>query len=312
MLTSEQRRQFETDGYILVPEVLTASQIRWLRDFFRPKFDLPPGQRFAGDAYGNDKYKNNRLYDIYNRYPEARWLLFHKPVLDILRSLLGDDCVEIPECSVALNSFGVNQWGGWHKDTTTQEIAGYDLHYQDDFLMVGLAYYLQDNTEEYGGGLDVQPGSHRQRRDPYRATLEPLPFSWRLWRKARRMMGLRVDVAWLAGEPRPSVRVASRAGDLLIFHSRLNHRATMPRRQPVPRGHEKIAVFDTFSRNRPYVRTYLDFLHSPAGWEYMRYLSRRDDFVKDAKAAGVGLAMEGHQGADKAAVLPSTVGSEHR
>jgi len=91
---------------------------------------------------GDDKNKNNRLYDIYNGYPEARWLLFHKPVLDVLRSLLGEDCSEIPECSVALNSFGVNQWGGWHKDTTTQEIAGYDLHYQDDFLMVGLAYYL--------------------------------------------------------------------------------------------------------------------------------------------------------------------------
>ena len=142
MLTSEQRRQFEHDGYILIPEVLTASQVRWLRDFFRGKFDLPPGQRCPGDAYGDDKNKNNRLYDIYNRYPEARWLLFHKPVLEVLRSLLGEDCIEIPECSVALNSFGVNQWGGWHKDTTTQEIAGYDLHYQDDFLMVGLAYYL--------------------------------------------------------------------------------------------------------------------------------------------------------------------------
>lgn len=288
MLTRQERKQFEKDGYLLIPGVLTPEQVRSLREFFKPKFNLPPDQRAPGDSYGDDRHKNYRLYDIYNRYPELRWLLFHERVLTILKSLLGEDCVEIPECSVALNSFG-----GWHKDTSSLERAGYRIHYRRDFLMVGLAYYLQDNTEEYGGGLDVEPGSHREPRDKYIEGLPRPGLARRAWRKLGRVVGLGGAGSQESGANRV-VSIPSRAGDLVIFRFRLNHRATLAQQPVLPEGREKIAIFDTFSRNRPYVREYLDFMHGQGGWEYLPYISYQSDFLEQAKAAGVGLALEGY------------------
>jgi ectoine hydroxylase-related dioxygenase (phytanoyl-CoA dioxygenase family) len=286
MLTQAQRTHFETEGYLILPGVLTAPTVRALRATLRPFFDRSADARFPGDAYGDDRNQNFRLYDIWQRYPDLRWLLSHPPVLGALQALLGSDCLELPESSVALNSFG-----GWHKDTTTLESTGSRIHYADDFLMIGVAYYLQDNTAEYGGGLDVQPGTHRQPGDWY--LHPPRPSLWqRAWRKGWRLLGRpRAPVDLRRAR---SVSLPLRAGDALIFNARLNHQATMPRMQPVPPEHEKLAVFDTFIRRGPHVRTYLDFIHGPAGWGYLEHCTPRAEFVQAARAAGVGLALEGY------------------
>jgi hypothetical protein len=81
----------------------------------------------------------------------------HKPTIEILRKLLGNDFVVLRECAAHFQGFG-----GWHKDTTSQEFAGHLFQWSENYLMVEVAYYLQDNDEEYGGGLDVEPGSHRK------------------------------------------------------------------------------------------------------------------------------------------------------
>src|SRR5262249_24436842 len=79
-----QVKQFHKDGYLVVPGVLSQEQVSWLRSFLRSKFDTPPGQPIAEN--GDRPY----LLDIWSSYPEARWLLFHEPVLRLLKALLGD------------------------------------------------------------------------------------------------------------------------------------------------------------------------------------------------------------------------------
>ena len=151
MLTAEQKEQYRRDGYLLVPKVLSAEQVAWLRSFFRPKLDLPPEQRFPTDT-------DHWLVDIFCRYPEARWLCFHEPTLQVLRSLLGEDFILFAfEGTVHFNWFG-----GWHKDTGSPERAGHTFFFDKDYEMLTVAYYLQDNSADYGGGLDVEPGTHRQ------------------------------------------------------------------------------------------------------------------------------------------------------
>jgi len=292
MLTRAQCAHFETEGYLVLPGVLTAPTVRALRARIRPLFDRPVGARFPGDAYGDDRYGNFRLYDIYNRYPDLRWLLFHAPVLSALQDLLGPDCLELPECSVALNSFGTNPFGGWHKDTTTLESTGSMIHYADDFLMIGVAYYLQDNSAEYGGGLDVQPGTHRQRGDWYLGSPPPPSLLERAWRKGWRLLGRPLP----SRDPRRAraVTLPLKAGDALLFNSRLNHRATMPRALPVPPDHDKLAIFDAFIRRGPHVRAYLDFIHGPAGWGYLPHITLGSELAQAARSAGVGLALEGY------------------
>lgn len=143
MLTTRQKIQFKDSGYLLIPKILSPDQISWLRAFLRPKFDTVPECRFSGDT-------SNVLFDVFTRYPEMRWLLFHRPTINVLKSLLGDDFVVLRETAAHLNQFPL-----WHKDTTSQEKDGKLFHRERDYLMVEAGYYLQDNTEEYGGGLDL-------------------------------------------------------------------------------------------------------------------------------------------------------------
>src|SRR5262249_13566498 len=139
MLTTEQIKSFHKNGYVLVPNVLTAEQVALLRTGLKPKFDRPEAERYPGDSDGF-------LLDCFSRYPDLRWLLFHPPTLAVLRSLLGDDFVFLREAAAHRQNFG-----GWHKDTTSQESVGHMFQWLDDYLMVEIAYYLQDNSEEYGG-----------------------------------------------------------------------------------------------------------------------------------------------------------------
>jgi hypothetical protein len=243
VLTPEQRQQFDEQGYVVVPGVLSGEEVAQLRAALRPKFEVAPGQGFAGDGDGV-------LFDVFNRYPETRRLLFHSPSIEVLRSLLGDDFVVLRECAAHLERFG-----SWHKDTTSQERAGHRFHHEQDYCMVEAAYYLQDNDPIHGGGLDVEPGSHRHDDVFARRTLLQ-----RAWGK-------------VAGGPKlrdaEVVSVPSRAGDLVIFDFRLNHRATPRRSTLSPGGTEKIAIFQACSSNTHHVDAYHAFI---SGWEPYVYL----------------------------------------
>jgi hypothetical protein len=260
MLTAEQIVQFHRDGYLRIPNVLTPEQVGWLRTFFQTKLDRPPQERLLGDL-------EDILVEIHARYPEVKWLLFHQPTINILKSLLGDDFVVLRESAVQLNRFG-----GWHKDTSSQEKAGRTFHWDDSFLMIEAAYYLQDNSEEYGGGLDVEPGSH----------LKPDQFigdGGRLqsaWRKASRLFTKQVSIP-------------SKAGDLVLFHFRINHRATRPRQAEAANERRKLAIFFACSRNNHHIGAYYDFLTSRPEYGYLKEVSCPQGLLEEAAAMGIRL-----------------------
>ena len=147
MLTAEDRAAFQRDGFLLVRDVITPDQVTGLRSFWTRHFDQ--GTLAPGDT-------DRTRADIYCRHPEVRWLLTHEPLVAPLRGLLGDDFVYIHEATAHDSNFG-----GWHKDTTSQESRGHRFHWDDDFLMVQCALYLQENGI-HGGGVDVNVGSHRE------------------------------------------------------------------------------------------------------------------------------------------------------
>jgi hypothetical protein len=183
-----------------------------------------------------------------------RWLLLHEPAVEVLRGLLGSDFVVVREAACHLNQFG-----GWHKDTSTQETAGRTFHRDKDYLMVEAAYYLQDNTSEYGGGLDVEPGSHRE-PDQFVALRKP-----GILRKVAIKLGkYDTDKQADALVRRPHT-IPSKAGDLVIFDFRISHRATQPRIRPVPGPHEKIAIFCACSANTRHVGEYHHYNQSELG-----------------------------------------------
>jgi hypothetical protein len=64
MLTQKQQDLYARDGYLLVPNILTAQEVAWLRAFLRRKFDSP----------GLPPDTEHWLLDVFGRHPELRWL----------------------------------------------------------------------------------------------------------------------------------------------------------------------------------------------------------------------------------------------
>jgi hypothetical protein len=277
MLTDKQREKFGEEGYILVPAILTADQVRSLRTFLRPKFDLPGESGPAGN-YGRS------LVLPFSRYREMRWLFFHEPTVRLLKSLLGDPFAAGPHDVVHLNGFG-----RWHKDTTSPELDGHTFHYQDNHLVVTVAYYLQDNTEEYGGGLDVQPGSHLDETDCFVAQRRKRMEAARagLLQKTLRKLTGRATAQGEFALPDPTniVSIPSKAGDLVIFNDRLNHRATPARAPVLPKDKEKIAIFDTYSRNNAHALANVNYERGRHA--HLKDFSWTADIRQEAEALGI-------------------------
>lgn len=288
MLTQQQKDQYFRDGYLLVRNILAAEEVNWLRVYFRPKFDSP------GPPPDTDHW----LLDIFGRYPEVRWLCFHERTLKVVRSLFGEDIVLLPESTAHFNYFGT-----WHKDTGSFDRAGHLFFKEKEFLQWGLAYYLQNNTVEYGGGLDVEPGSHREVDDPF---IQPPPYKKRtILEKSWHVLNPRARRRyWRAGsqyEPEPNkvVSIPSVAGDMIIFDSRVNHHATparglTPERGWIRRGllpfeHEKLAIFSSWSRNNHTARAYMDWTKNRWEYPHLKNFSYPDDFLKAAGHAGIQL-----------------------
>lgn len=249
MLTEFQKAQFGRDGFLIAPDVLSHEQVTDLRAFLTRQFDAPP--QFAGDAQKPNAWHPAVRFDICTRYPELRWLMVHPPLLSTLRSLLGDDFVFLPEMSAHDSGFG-----SWHADTGSQERAGHFFHLEPDFLMVEAAFYLQDNGP-YGGGLDVMRGSHLLRD-------KSLPEHRDLLTRAKTTLE-----AW--GIRKAGYSVPSRAGDLVLFDFRIQHRATAPgNRKAKPKVPRKLAIFFACSRNNAHANRYVDFIRGRSDYVYLQ------------------------------------------
>lgn len=251
MLTQEQIDFFQHYGFLVLPGVLSSEQVDWLRAFLEPKFGLPQSERLLGDL---DKV----IFDIYSRYPEIRWLLFNQTAVEALRSLLGDDFVLLRESSAARDFYA----DGWHKDSGGLDKFGHHFHHREDYQMIQTAYYLQDNDPYLGGGLDVEPGSHRLGPDPF-----------------------------VLGQPYTldnPVTLPIKAGDFVLFHYRTVHRAT-PRLLPLaPDAPRKMAIFCGYSSNSPHVQPYHEYV--TARYDYLKGFRYPQDLQWLAASRGVTLA----------------------
>jgi ectoine hydroxylase-related dioxygenase (phytanoyl-CoA dioxygenase family) len=272
--TSSRQHAFDRDGYsrvrsVLSPEQVTATRARLVEIFAKRS-------PFPGDDNG-DVTRMRAYNDAFNRYPGIAWIAFQPHVVSALREILGDEIVYLPE--VALHDSG---FGGWHKDTTSQEVAGHRFQWSPDFRMAQCAVYLQDNTSAHGGGLDVQPGSHRRwdrtallRRVTDRKVGHVL---------ARPLVNVK---AWV--DERRKETVWTNAGDMVAFHFRLDHSATKPRVVPVPAAHRKLAIFFVASTKNRHARKYVDFIKSRPDYRYFEGFSYTDEVRGLAERAGVEL-----------------------
>ena len=224
-----------TRGWDLVRGLFDAHEVQLLRDTITAAFAATTASASAPADCG-------RVVPDLFTLPEVAALVCVPKLFAAMRRLMGDDLVLLPEHCVHREGFG-----GWHKDTDMFERAGQVQHWSADFEVFQCAIYLQDNTPLHGGGLSVVPGSHLQPRPPV-TLIDP----------AQRDQ-------WYAAQTQQALD--SRAGDLVAFNTRLDHRAT-PRQAPSPEG-AKLALFFIVSRANRHAQLYSDFIHRRKDYTYL-------------------------------------------
>ncbi len=127
------REMLERDGYVVVQNVLSATEIGRLRETLLGHFS----QRWVPEYLG--KHQPSAAIEI----PGISWIFKHPPLLAIFRELFGTpQIVFTGNCDAHMNMLG-----DWHKDVC-------------DFRLCRTGIYLQDHTSD-GRGLKVRLTSHR-------------------------------------------------------------------------------------------------------------------------------------------------------
>ncbi len=265
------REFFKLNGYLLVPGVLNNSEVKELRERSLEIFKSGEWKRSAFNT-------ENILSDVFNTFPEYIAITLKPAVLEHVRNLLGDDPVLLPETAVHHNFYA-----GWHKDTTSQERAGYQFHKNVNALMIEAGFYLQENSG-HGGGLTVMEGSHLT-PDPF---LIPAKEPGILQRIRRKLLPNSVKADRVMNPFGHKITdIRSKAGDLVIFDFRLNHKATRPASgdlKDIPFGKNKIAFFNAFSVHNETADLYLDYIYSRKEpfYQHLRDTPRNPQLLKHA------------------------------
>lgn len=270
---------FQREGYALFPNVLSAQQIATLRATSAEIFANAPLQ--LGDT------PTVRL-DVFTRYSAFLWLWEHPPFVDALRTLFGPDFAVVTESAIHDSGFG-----GWHRDTESQEVHGERFHHDADFAVGQVGIYLQDNVGDYGGGLDVVPRAHVE-RDPWHA-LWKLKLHYLYHERTPSLLKRAIRPVFKFPRPidaeefeRRKLAISSKAGDVVVFDLRIPHKASHPRITPVPDAHRKLALFVVCGRNNRGTRQYRDYIARRIDYTYlhdhvqppaMRELARSQGFT---------------------------------
>jgi ectoine hydroxylase-related dioxygenase (phytanoyl-CoA dioxygenase family) len=156
-LTDEQIASYHRDGYVALPRVLDAPQVKALRevtDSFVERsraltrsdavFDLDPRHAAATPVV-------RRIKNPADNDPLYRWVAFDSPIPDIVAQLIG--------ASIRFHHSKLNMKGSLlGAAVEVHQDAAFYPHSNDDVLAVGL---LLDDASAANGAMAVLPRSHR-------------------------------------------------------------------------------------------------------------------------------------------------------
>lgn len=263
---------YEKNGFALFPNLFSPEEIKTIRENLVSKFASPSA--FDDDNAWDEKGGGYKIrFDLFNRYPELRWILFKPELKQALNTILGDFGI-VTESVAHYEGFGF-----WHKDTTSQERLGESFHYDADYNMVQCAIYLQDNDPVFGGGLDVVPGTHREKKDNFvprqkRNFVNKIlnSFHHRFAQRKANMKG---------------VQLMTKAGDFVLFNQKTIHRASLCHESAKPEEKLKYALFFIAGANNRHLQDYTD--HIKRRYDYMAHYVTDKDFKESCKEHNIEL-----------------------
>ncbi|HLH99645.1 MAG TPA: phytanoyl-CoA dioxygenase family protein [Acidimicrobiales bacterium] len=186
--TDTDRFLFESWGYIVIPDLLSRSEIDELQD---------ASERLHAALDARDAPPRGRGV-IYEFDPAFERLMDHPKVLPKVHALYGDRFILQAAANTRVQPG--TPAGGWHQDGSN----AYDykqLGHPIPLLQLRVSYLITDQTEPGQGNLELIPGSHRAQ------------------------VGLPDHVREVRGDVPIGHVLCAEAGTVLIFHNAVWHRA---------------------------------------------------------------------------------------
>ena len=221
LLREDQVQFYRTNGYLIIPDVLTPAQVaegRRIVDDFTERsravavsddvFDLEP-------QHSAERPAIRRLKQPAKQHPFFNDLIHSDAILDPLESVLGAN-IRALGSKLNLKAAGVGSPVEWHQD------LAFHPHSNDNLLAVGVAF---DDCSLVNGCLLVIPGSHLG------PVVDHHQDGW--------FVGA-VDVKALGIDVEHATPVEMKAGSIEIHHVRMLH-GSAPNTSPNPR---RLLLFD--------------------------------------------------------------------
>jgi hypothetical protein len=234
--------EYREQGFVVFRDVLSRAEIDALRE--------------AGAAYFRDG-RTHMSTRAFVGIPALAALPFNERITQRIADVFGRDYVTLSQYSVSANLHNPQ----WHRDSQSQ--LGDPILYEPDYLVAKAAVYLQDNDREWGGGMEILPRSHRPGCLPPLSSFtggsalgKPSRFLARLLASARNKA---LKPLWLP----------LKAGDALVFHANLLHRASQPGADKPRGGHKNAELRDPPPARFKYL---IDWEVSPANRHVAAYL----------------------------------------
>lgn len=256
ILTESQIKEYFETGCLHVKDVYTRESIDKIRNILAQAIE-------DGTWNSAPHYNEGVTTDIFRTMPELVDLIFTERYIQIFKDLLGEDMVILPEPAIHRNRFYY-----WHKDSTFLDEQGETFHWNKDFQAIMAAMYLQDNDDEYGGGLTVVPDTHHD-KDQYHK-IPKMNILQRAILKLQKIMGISFFDRL---EQNPKLKnLQSMKGDIVLIDIRLDHKGTTPIKRRV--NYDKFAYFNFVMDNDKYTSDVIRCMRArPSGYftEYLQH-----------------------------------------
>jgi ectoine hydroxylase-related dioxygenase (phytanoyl-CoA dioxygenase family) len=163
MTIDAQVEQFHRDGFLVLPEILTRSEVEALRSGVENAFAEPNPE---ATLYGEMMERIWRP-KMFEHGPEFEALIDHAGIIGLVEAILGSDCHLI--ANSALRTGPGEGISFWHADETVRfprpKGVPLDPRIPVPCWVANFNYYLCDVDDELGPTQFI-PGSHRSGRSP--------------------------------------------------------------------------------------------------------------------------------------------------
>ena len=218
---------YSINGFTIIEDILSQEEILQLRNSLHTHFSAKEEKSFETIDYALES--------------KVAALFFRKKIVERLKQVLGDKVVFTNNFNIQYNSFGIGgRAEGLHTDCNSELSPENKYLFQPDYMFGKVGLYLQDNTEEFGGGIDVVVGSQKV---------------WtRLSIPILNYLCTRLYLRLYKINNRRKIKAPIKSGSAIFFDSRLLHASSKPKnlnlsekeindRVQMPSQHCKYAIY---------------------------------------------------------------------